>query len=500
MNLSNLRQQSLTQNTISSQGLLVSGAPRPAAVSNASANKAAPLPPPKKITKPIPPRPVKPSGMQIPPKITANSVPIQLNNNNNNNNTANLSKSTRTPSPEKKPLSPIKDQQINTPPTEQSPKPIIKHTPTNFNNQQISQTESNDPIDLDEKDTDKVNSIQQQLAEQPPVFEDIEDAAFTDCHQDALLEPKIEEALFHTRITLGRPLKLTCICSGNPAPKAFWFKEGRQISKKSKHFITRVSVEQNDLSLKVMKYILYVHQTCGQDDGIYSCVIISPAGLAISSAKIIIEKTNNNNNNNNNILANASQTSLGQNISNQASQPLSVLSKQESNNETFEKEPQNLNPIELDKLAITSASELMSEEYDLQDNKIQSPSNLANANSIGKKQISFNLPDNKSSLNNGKISFSTIDETPDTSLSPSRNVSGSAGAGANANSGAAADHQNQLNIVDEMPEITHQRALSGSSLDPTSRHVSGSMAKDPVPTPTLTTKLLGIPEPTNNKM
>lgn len=273
-------------------------------------------------------------------------------------------------------------------------KPVNKSIEVSLPQTSLS-ADSPEPIDLDENGSNEVNNIQAQLAEQPPVFEDMEDAAFTETLQDKLLEPKIEEALFHTKVGLNKPLKLSCTCTGNPAPKAFWFKEGRQISKKSKHFITRTNVENETEDLKTVKYILYIHQTCQQDDGIYSCVIISPAGLAISSARIVI-KTENQAQSAAPVAVPQStaqnltpksqispQKSPGRNMSG-ASMPISVATTNDTTSNNLLVATTNL-----DQLSIKSASELMAEDYESQNlspnrNLNVNTSSVASPNNLNK--------------------------------------------------------------------------------------------------------------------
>lgn len=147
-----------------------------------------------------------------------------------------------------------------------------------------------EPIDLTRGDEIRVEELQSQLSTNPPVFEDASDAEFDKIEGDEdLLEPQIQESLIHCKVNRGDSLTLQATSIGRPLPKCFWFKEGRQISKTSKHFIIRSHRNDHDS----VTFSLLVHQTCAQDDGIYSCVVISPAGLAISTARIRIADSGN---------------------------------------------------------------------------------------------------------------------------------------------------------------------------------------------------------------
>ena len=127
------------------------------------------------------------------------------------------------------------------------------------------------------------------MSSQPPVFEDAADAEFDECDDTELAEPQIHESLYHMKLPLESALNLQILSSGCPIPKCFWFKEGRQISKRSKHFMISTKLGING----DVTFNLQVPKTCPQDDGIYSCVVISPAGLAISTARIKLFKPEN---------------------------------------------------------------------------------------------------------------------------------------------------------------------------------------------------------------
>ena len=176
------------------------------------------------------------------------------------------------------------------PPVTRSVKPPApkQNNPVNTVKAPIQNTQISsrpEPISVNDAETEKLSNIQTHLSSQPPVFEDQADAEFEEVDDSQLAEPQIHESLYHMKLPQGAPLNLKILSSGCPIPKCFWFKEGRQISKRSKHFMINTEPGNGNVTFN-----LSVPQTCAQDDGIYSCVVISPAGLAISTARIKLFK------------------------------------------------------------------------------------------------------------------------------------------------------------------------------------------------------------------
>lgn len=85
---------------------------------------------------------------------------------------------------------------------------------------------------------------------------------------DNSMSPYFEIKLKHYKIFEGMPVTFTCKVAGNPKPKIYWFKDGKQISKRSDHY--RIQREPDGTcSLHTAASIL-------DDDGNYTIMAANP--------------------------------------------------------------------------------------------------------------------------------------------------------------------------------------------------------------------------------
>ncbi|KAG8134772.1 hypothetical protein E2320_007857, partial [Naja naja] len=89
----------------------------------------------------------------------------------------------------------------------------------------------------------KVSSFEQRLIseiefrlERTPVEESDDEVEHEKDVLDSSLAPYFETKLKHYKIFEGMPVTFICRVSGNPNPKIYWFKDGKQISKRNEHY------------------------------------------------------------------------------------------------------------------------------------------------------------------------------------------------------------------------------------------------------------------------
>uniref|UniRef100_A0ACB8E823 Uncharacterized protein n=1 Tax=Sphaerodactylus townsendi TaxID=933632 RepID=A0ACB8E823_9SAUR len=97
------------------------------------------------------------------------------------------------------------------------------------------------PVDVQKEY--KVSSFEQRLIseiefrlERTPVEESDDEVEHGEGPLDNSIAPYFDIKLKHYKIFEGMPVTFTCRVSGNPKPKIYWFKDGKQISKRSEHY------------------------------------------------------------------------------------------------------------------------------------------------------------------------------------------------------------------------------------------------------------------------
>uniref|UniRef100_A0A3B4BCP4 Ig-like domain-containing protein n=1 Tax=Periophthalmus magnuspinnatus TaxID=409849 RepID=A0A3B4BCP4_9GOBI len=88
----------------------------------------------------------------------------------------------------------------------------------------------------------KVSSFEQRLIseiefrlERSPVEESDDDIQ----HDEDCIDgeaPVFDQKLKHCKVFEGMPVTFSCKVTGDPKPKVYWFKDGKQISKRSEHY------------------------------------------------------------------------------------------------------------------------------------------------------------------------------------------------------------------------------------------------------------------------
>ncbi|XP_067858731.1 myopalladin isoform X2 [Heptranchias perlo] len=127
-----------------------------------------------------------------------------------------------------------------------------------------------------------MNEIEFRL-ERTPVDESDDEIQHEDIPTGKCIAPIFDKKLKHFRVVEGSPVTISCKLVGIPVPKVYWFKDGKQISKKNEHFkMTR----EGDGACS-----LYIESVTNDDDGNYTVMAANPQGRISSSGHLMVQNT-----------------------------------------------------------------------------------------------------------------------------------------------------------------------------------------------------------------
>ncbi|NXE74298.1 PALLD protein, partial [Cochlearius cochlearius] len=137
----------------------------------------------------------------------------------------------------------------------------------------------------------KVSSFEQRLIseieyrlERSPVEESDDEVQHGDERTDNSMSPYFEIKLKHYKIFEGMPVTFTCRVAGNPKPKIYWFKDGKQISKRSDHY--RIQREPDGTCS------LHTAASTLDDDGNYTIMAANPQGRVSCTGRLMVQAVN----------------------------------------------------------------------------------------------------------------------------------------------------------------------------------------------------------------
>ncbi|KAE8629976.1 hypothetical protein XENTR_v10000649 [Xenopus tropicalis] len=137
----------------------------------------------------------------------------------------------------------------------------------------------------------KVSSFEQRLIseieyrlERSPVEESDEEVEHGDEPVDNGEAPQFETKLKHYKIFEGMSSTFTCKVTGNPKPKIYWFKDGKQISKRSEHY--RIQREPDGTCS------LHTSASSLDDDGNYTIMAANPQGRISCTGRLMVQAVN----------------------------------------------------------------------------------------------------------------------------------------------------------------------------------------------------------------
>ncbi|XP_009270599.1 PREDICTED: palladin isoform X4 [Aptenodytes forsteri] len=145
------------------------------------------------------------------------------------------------------------------------------------------------PVDIQKEY--KVSSFEQRLIseieyrlERSPVEESDDEVQHGDESIGNSMSPYFEIKLKHYKIFEGMPVTFTCKVAGNPKPKIYWFKDGKQISKRSDHY--RIQREPDGTCS------LHTAASTLDDDGNYTIMAANPQGRISCTGRLMVQAVN----------------------------------------------------------------------------------------------------------------------------------------------------------------------------------------------------------------
>ncbi|XP_073911116.1 palladin isoform X3 [Castor canadensis] len=158
-------------------------------------------------------------------------------------------------------------------------------------NQDIGSAHASVGSPLDGQKEYKVSSCEQRLIseieyrlERSPVDESGDDIHYGDMPMENGVAPFFEMKLKHYKIFEGMPVTFTCRVAGNPKPKIYWFKDGKQISPKSDHYSIQRDLD-GTCSLHTVAATL-------DDDGNYTIMAANPQGRVSCTGRLMVQAVN----------------------------------------------------------------------------------------------------------------------------------------------------------------------------------------------------------------
>ncbi|KAG8507411.1 Myopalladin [Galemys pyrenaicus] len=125
-----------------------------------------------------------------------------------------------------------------------------------------------------------MNEIEFRL-ERTPVDESDDEIQHDEIPTGKCIAPIFDKRLKHFRVTEGSPVTFTCKIVGIPVPKVYWFKDGKQISKRNGR--CKMSRE-GDRTCS-----LHIESTTSDDDGNYTIMAANPQGRISCSGHLMVQ-------------------------------------------------------------------------------------------------------------------------------------------------------------------------------------------------------------------
>ncbi|XP_072771221.1 palladin isoform X3 [Nerophis lumbriciformis] len=138
----------------------------------------------------------------------------------------------------------------------------------------------------------KVSSFEQRLIseiefrlERSPVEESDDDVQHDPDSADQVGEgPSFQQKLKHYKVFEGMPVTFTCKIDGEPKPKVYWFKDGKQISKRSEHYQISRGTDGT--------CALHTAAASLDDDGNYTVMAGNPQGRVSCTGRMMVQAVN----------------------------------------------------------------------------------------------------------------------------------------------------------------------------------------------------------------
>uniref|UniRef100_A0A3Q3MI66 Palladin n=1 Tax=Mastacembelus armatus TaxID=205130 RepID=A0A3Q3MI66_9TELE len=156
------------------------------------------------------------------------------------------------------------------------------------NGQQEDKSSDREPFPQKEY---KVSSFEQRLIseiefrlERSPVEESDDDVQHDEDTAGQGVAPSFDQKLKHYKVFEGMPVTFSCKVKGDPKPKVYWFKDGKQISKRSEHY--RISRDADGTCS------LHTAAASLDDDGNYTIMASNPEGRVSCTGRMMVQAVN----------------------------------------------------------------------------------------------------------------------------------------------------------------------------------------------------------------
>ncbi|XP_036280929.1 palladin isoform X3 [Pipistrellus kuhlii] len=154
---------------------------------------------------------------------------------------------------------------------------------TVFNVQEPEEETANQEYKVSSCEQRLISEIEYRL-ERSPVDDSGDEVHYGDVPVENGVAPCFEMKLKHYKIYEGMPVTFTCRVIGNPKPKIYWFKDGKQISPKNDHYII-----QRDLDGTCS---LHTTASTLDDDGNYTIMAANPQGRVSCTGRLMVQAVN----------------------------------------------------------------------------------------------------------------------------------------------------------------------------------------------------------------
>uniref|UniRef100_A0A8C9NEG1 Myopalladin n=1 Tax=Serinus canaria TaxID=9135 RepID=A0A8C9NEG1_SERCA len=164
-------------------------------------------------------------------------------------------------------------------------KPLPLATEDSIRENKVALWGSAVPLSLQEY---RISSFEQRLMneiefrlERTPVDESDDEVQHEEIPTGKYIAPIFDKRLKHFRVMEGFPITFTCKIVGIPIPKVYWFKDGKQISKKNTHF--KMNREEDGTCS------LHIEAATNDDDGNYTIMAANPQGRISCSGHLMVQ-------------------------------------------------------------------------------------------------------------------------------------------------------------------------------------------------------------------
>ncbi|XP_063817678.1 myopalladin isoform X1 [Pseudophryne corroboree] len=134
----------------------------------------------------------------------------------------------------------------------------------------------------------KISSFEQRLMneiefrlERTPVDESDDEVQHDEIPTGKCIAPIFDRRLKHFRVVEGTSVTFTCKVVGIPIPKVYWFKDGKQISKKNEHCKMKREADGT--------CSLNIEAATNDDDGNYTIMAANPQGRISCSGHLLVQ-------------------------------------------------------------------------------------------------------------------------------------------------------------------------------------------------------------------